>query len=167
LRFESRKRAGWIHEKIPFSTTGHYNGTASLLFHPVDPKRTLGSDGKSAHLIQIQYLRTYKNAGQVKVFICGNVVFGDKSIQGTGNLDALWQSYEHYYFSLPEVEYVVFPDFGFHCNDPTDLSIRFEYVDDIPCPKHKSREICDREEKARTISQKFKLISVKVCNLAH
>lgn len=81
-------------------------------------------------------------------------------------------SYDNYKLSLPEVEYIIFPDFGFTCRDPRDKGIRFEYVKNISCREDILRKHgrsptnaeCDKEALARTAMQKFKLISVKVCS---
>ena len=119
-------------------------------------------------------MRTYKNAGQVRIWVCGNlIVNGDGAGRKGDKLDALWGSYDSYKYSLPEFEYIVFPDFGISCKDPNDMAIRFEYVKDISCREKVVRrhnrdpddEECNREADARTTYQKFKLISVKVCSL--
>ena len=173
LRSEGRGRVGWIQEMVPELVS--YNGTATITFYPDDPGKTLGFDGGKPHIIQIQYMRTYKNAGQVRIWVCGNlIVQGDGMIKRDDKLDALWGSFDTYKYSLPEIEYIIFPDFGIHCRDPNDMGIRFEYVKEISCMEKKIRrhnrditeDECRKEAEARTKLQKFKLISVKVCSLS-
>ena len=115
LRSEGRGRWRWIQEK-----TNGLSDPAHLTFFPDDPKRALGESGQNPQIISIEYLRTYKNAGQVRLIFCGNLMQGGDGMV-RGNLDALWQSYEAYKLSLPEIQYVVFPDFGFRCKNKSDM----------------------------------------------
>lgn len=171
LRDEGRGRVGWVQEKGHELTA--FNGTASITFYPEDPHKLFGTSGDKPHLIQIQFMRTYKNAGQVRIWVCGNlIVNGDGMVKRGDRLDALWGSYESYKYSLPEIEYVIFPDFGMKCREP---GIRLEYVKDIGCLEKNVRrynrdpneEECQKEAEARTLLQKFKLISIKICSLAN
>lgn len=163
LRSEGRGRVGWIQEKLSFPS-GLKSYPARITFYPNDPQRSLGRDGQTPHVIQIQYLRTYANAGQVRVYVCGHLIQGGDGMV-RGNLDGLWLSYDSYKLSLPEIEYIVFPDFGFHCKNESDMGIRFEYVENIACRDRSTMHSCSRELAARTEKQKFKIISIKVCQL--
>lgn len=120
-------------------------------------------------------MRTYKNAGQVRIWVCGNLIVNGDGMGVKGDkLDALWGSYDNYKYSLPEMELVIFPDFGVKCRDPNDLGIRFEYVKQIDCREKTVRRYdrdptpleCANEANARTSLQKFKIISVHICSLA-
>ena len=175
IRDEARGRIGWIQENTDeIKAIKPDSNSSSIIFHLDDKHDTFGKNGKDPHLIQLQFLRTYKNAGAVKIFICGNlIVNGDGSAVKGDKIDALWGSYRTYKYSLPEMELIVFPDFGFRCKNPMDKTIRIEYVRQIPCREKTVRrhnrdantDECQAEAEARTNLQKFKVISIKVCEL--
>ena len=79
-----------MHSELVSSITG----TSTLIFVPEDPSSSFGKNGDTPHLIQIQLMRTYLNAGQVKVYVCGNLmVNGDGMVKRADKLDALWGRY--------------------------------------------------------------------------
>ena len=178
LKSEGRNRVGWVHEKhVPHTNRSGADplqqsnamSNPSLVFWPPRHEIFEEMDDSHMYLLQIQFLRTYHNAGQATVFICGQALNGAPGMLEGGRLDALWQSYDEYKRSLPEFYTVTLPwklwDPNEHpCrrDNATRLGVRIEYADQVKCLRE-TPEACELEAKARTKLQKFKVISVKIC----
>ena len=95
--------------------------------------------------VQIMYLRTYKNAGQAEVRLCG---------KSYGTLDALWSDYTNNHISVPEWKEIrlVFPD----CVESNYTYPTIEFIHKYN-PKYHDITTTARGH------HKFKVVSIKVC----
>jgi hypothetical protein len=101
-------------------------------------------------LLQISYLRTYLNAGKVKVSMC-NKQLVDGRYEGVV-LDALWGDYKSFKFSLPEI--FVFP---------VSICTSADGIGLIELTHYYHRDFIDDDEKIARSYQKFKLFDIKLC----
>ena len=145
-------RYGFIHElDSNDSSYNKYNAHESKLifrYNISNAMKTFKAD--KTILLQISYLRTYLNAGKVKVSVC-NMQLVDGRYQGVV-LDALWGDYKSFKFSLPEI--FVFP-VGI-CTSADDIGV-------IELTHYYHRDFMDDDERIARSYQKFKLFDIKLC----
>ena len=145
-------RYGFIHElDSNDSSYNKYNAHESKLifrYNISNAMKTFKAD--KTILLQISYLRTYLNAGKVKVSVC-NMQLVDGRYEGVV-LDALWGDYKSFKFSLPEI--FVFP-VGI-CTSADDIGV-------IELTHYYHRDFMDDDERIARSYQKFKLFDIKLC----
>lgn len=142
-------RPGFIHEFSGSSRT-----PASLQFrlnitHAEFVKRT------DSVILQVQYLRTYANAGMVRILLCGNPI--KKSVGVWFELDALWADYANYKYSMPQLYPI--PLENRLCSEAQrkDKGSEFVTVEFLT--------LAAQNDVAARGKQKFKLFEVTACSL--
>lgn len=149
VKSENRDRLGWIQEnnsdyinpKLTFSVPSSYAEVKV-------PSKKL--------LLKIEYLKTYLNAGQVQVYICGDKVGTNNN--NPGIIDALWDSYDSFKYSLPV--YMNYDLDSTSCAKSSNITVSIEYLNHVVCSDSRT---CANETIARTPQRKFKVISAKIC----
>jgi hypothetical protein len=148
-------RPGFIHEFNATAKRGvsrlilRLNATHEELLRP--PTR----------MLQLLFLRTYKNAGVVDLLLCGNSVIDGRNEKV--QLDAMWADHETFKFSLPEV-YTIEMDAGMYCGPQQRKDVgKYATVELV----HYSRlaQYSSQQKLARD-NEKFKLVEVKACAFA-
>lgn len=102
---ERGEKYGWVDE-FNNSTDGGINHV--LRFYLSDPDGNLFA--KQKHLIIIKYLRTYSNAGKMRLQFCGQIphnfygkeMFFSSKIMRSCYLDSLWPNFHNNKISIPE-----------------------------------------------------------------
>jgi len=150
VKSDLRDRFGWVHEyNGDFANPNLTFSTGTLYAKVKTPATKL--------LLKIEYLRTYLNAGQAQVYICGNKVQTNNN--NPGILDALWDSYKSFKYSFPVcASYILDPTL---CANSSNISVTIEYLNQIVCVK--DTRTCANEMVARTPQHKFKIVSAKIC----
>lgn len=144
-------RPGFIHE---FNHANNNNIESKLIFYlnTTQPNFFSKSDATPL-LLQLSYLRTYQNAGQVKLLQCNNPLIDGRYDEV--KLDALWNDYHIFKFSLPEIFSI--PIERCRNSDGTSTIELIHY-------SNTKNEVAD-VVKARG-NEKFKLFQLKVCNIS-
>ena len=140
---EGKGKTGWVHEFHPEDVASGLK-TSSIFFKFSDPRRLMDT---KHFLVNIEFFRTYKNAGKASIVLCGNPVFID--------YDALFPHFQMSRFSVNEMRHWGYPiPFAPYClNTDHVLEIQHTYV-----------ESGDHTEMIAREMQKFKLVSVEICD---
>lgn len=146
VKSEKRNRFGWVHE-VNLTNTDSIN--PNLTFSTLIPYKEVKIPNEKKLLLKLEYLKTYENAGQVQVYVCN---------KNLGIIDALWDSYNSFKYSLPAyTNYVIDSTL---CGNTNNITVTIEYLNQIVC---KDTMNCANETVVRTQSHKFKVISAKIC----
>jgi hypothetical protein len=111
-------------------------------------------------MLQLLFLRTYKNAGMVDLLVCGNSITDGRNEKV--QLDALWADFETFKFSLPEV-YTIELDAGRYCT-PELRKDEGKYATIELVHYSHSPHFTNQQKLARD-NEKFKLVEVKACKM--
>jgi hypothetical protein len=136
-----------------------HNPAIVFEFNPFPPL-----DGQK-YLLQLNYLRSYDNAGKVKIYLCGKEIAG---------LDALWSAFATYKYSLMETMVFAFNKDDYCPGAISALSLQSEERgsrkegDDANAKKRNfvaiSHEWASDFLQVRK-RQKVKIVRVRVCKL--
>ncbi len=151
VKEDVKGKFGLIRE-LPFNKTAvdnpikDINATNELIIHFSDASKAILASNQNGQLklvLQIIYLRSYMNSGVAEVYYCNQ----PKHI---GIMTAIWSDYAHYKYSLPTAHSLQLE----HCSDPNPTikivhQMKTEWGG-INLVKHMG-------------TQKFKIISLKVC----
>ena len=144
-------RYGFIHE-LDSNDSSHNNNHAhesKLIFRYNSSNAMKTFKVGKTILLQISYLRTYLNAGKVRVSLC-NKPLKDGRYEPVV-LDALWGDYKSFKFSLPEIFIYPIDD----CSDSDGIG-SIELI-------HERDDGRDDDERSVRSYQKFKLFDIKLC----
>lgn len=157
-------KPGWIDEFEQPATDG--SDIRNLTFAFTDPQLLFST---KAFLLKVFFLRTYKNAGRVSVYLCG------RKVGETEEFDALYPDFLNYRFSVEELVHVAYhADIDDYCdtkkrleaNDTTTpyllefrhTNIDFESMYSGIYPQPYLQDYLHARQ-----HQKWKLTSVKIC----
>lgn len=132
--------------------TSKYASVITFILDKNNFKQEIFNERKNKFLLQVQFFRTYKNAGMVDVFICGKYI---------ATLDCLWPDYRLYTISTNEL-FTYFIDKSNErtfCRHPDPLTIEFKRVCDPPLFEDADQS---SQPEVREMN-KFRISSVKFC----
>lgn len=126
----------------------NHKGDTKRLVVPI-PNQLLQLDS-APHLIQIKYLRTYKDAGMFDLLLCGNVFAG---------FDTLWRDFRSFRVSTYETANIIHNPFGSRRHE------KFCYNNRTPTFEIEHYQMRDnlKKQSARGAKQKIKIASMQVC----
>jgi hypothetical protein len=145
-------RYGFIHE-LDSNDSSHNNNNAhesKLIFRYNISNAMKTFKAEKTILLQISYLRTYLNAGKVKVLLCNKPLKDGRHEHVV--LDALWGDYKSFKFSLPEIFIY-----------PVSICTSADGIGMIELTHYYHRDFMDDDEKIARSYQKFKLFDIKLC----
>ncbi len=153
MREDRKGRGGFIQELTNFTHNEPYdeklNQNELIFTLKADSKEVIQKQQKEMSnnnlLLQIVYLRTYENAGEINVFYCGQFI---------KSLNSLWPNYQHYHYSLSQAVSIPLP----HCAYGGDKEPTVSIVHKVRFQAGKGKVL---ERKSGT--QNFKIMSIQVC----
>jgi len=156
-------RYGFIHELDSNDSSYNNNNAhqAKLTFRYNISNAMKTYRKNTTILLQISYLRTYFNAGKVKVLVCDKPLI-DGRLQQV-DLDALWGDYKSFKFSLPEIfNYPIDVTF---CKNSKNITTDHDIstIDLIHDSRNHNHMVVDEDEQLARSNQKFKLFDIKLC----
>lgn len=122
---------------------------------------TLLLDGHKPSLVKIHYMRTYKDAGIVEVYLCDNLI---------GYLDTLWRDHEHFHYTFNDI--FTFDYIAGHSNfclrhTPPKIILIHRYYDskntDFGIDDQVELGKLMRKEHEARLYQKVKIKSITIC----
>ena len=130
---ESKGKPGWISTGFSQIT----NQTHENLIH-FTLNMTNYIKERNKLVLKLSFLRTYKNAGIIDVFMCEKLI---------GTIDSLWDNDNH--FSVSQIAYLAICNYGCHkIENELIITIKRRYV---------NNQLIKRE------NQKFKILSISAC----
>jgi hypothetical protein len=112
---------------------------------------SMNSEGGNL-VLQIVYLKSYSNAGQVVIDLCGKEFFG-------GTISALWDDYKTYHYTVPEIYSKTIENCAQDGNEKIRVGLK-HWINPENLNTNDMKSIIEKSPRTR---QLFKIISVMAC----